>query len=91
MTSNSFQQLLIHLYSVRAIEMLSKSYIYLVHSSCLLLCHMGQYMGQYSPKYWEFQTKSLFSNCLSSFHYMYTLSNTSLHTHMLNHTVDIEI
>lgn len=75
--------------------MLSESYVYLVRSSFLLLCHRGQYMGQYSPKYWEFQTKSLFSNCLSSFHYMCTLSHTlnynPAHTHTHNHTVDIEI
>lgn len=75
--------------------MLSESYVYLVHSSFLLLCHTGQYMGQYSPKYWEFQTKSLFSVFLAftTCAHSYTLSTTTLHTHThtLNHTVDIEI
>lgn len=88
---------------MRAREILCKSYIPLVQSIFLLLTHMGQNMGQYSPKYWEFQTKSqthcLFPvhtislyNCLSSFLYTYTHSNISIraHTHQ-NHTVDIEI
>lgn len=89
----------------RAREILCKSYISLAQSIFLLLSHMGQYMGQYSPKYWEFQTKSqthcLFPihtislyKCLSSFLYtVHTHTRLQAHTHTrtLNHTVDTEI
>lgn len=94
----------IHLYSVRRIEMLCRATYHWFSLSFFCSVTWDNIWGKYSPKYWEFQTKSQthclspihtisLYNHLSSFLYTYTHSDTSLHTHihMLNHNRDTEI